>query len=386
MIDTDVLVIGAGPFGLSIAGEAKRYGLEVTVVGEPMAFWKHNMPNGMLLRSGRDWHLDAAEIHTFESFLDEKRVARRSIEPIPVETFRRYAEWFRVSKKIEVQPLRVTRLRRRNGTFEAECEGGETICARRVAATPGLEPFANVPTEFASSVSGGRVSHTATLVDFRSLAGRKCLIIGGRQSAFEWAALLAESGADSVDIVYRHETPQFSTSDWSFTDSIIENTLRARGWFRRLAPSEQEAIQKRFWRVGRLQLEPWLAGRVQRKDIRLWPNSRVVKWCPSDAGIDAQLDGGEKILADQMILATGYRVDLSKVKYLVEEIARGHLKLSDGYPALDDDFQTSLPGLYITGQAATRDFGPCFGFVRGCIASARIVVSALQQVWNAKRV
>jgi NAD(P)H-nitrite reductase large subunit len=79
-------------------------------------------------------------------------------------------------------------------------------------------------------------------------------------------------------------------------------------------------------------------------------------------------------------------VDLSKVRYLVEEVASGRLKLNDGYPALDDHFQTSLPGLYITGQAATRDFGPCFGFVRGCIASARIVASALQQGRFAKHV
>jgi cation diffusion facilitator CzcD-associated flavoprotein CzcO len=382
----DILVIGAGPYGLSIVAEAKRCGREVVVVGEPMAFWKHNMPNGMLLRSGRDWHLDAAEIHTFDSFLDEERIPRKSGEPIPVEIFRRYADWFCMSKKIEVQSLRIARLRRVNGAFEAECESGETICARHVVATPGLEPFANVPTEFVSSISRDRISHTATLVDFRSLAGRRCLIVGGRQSAFEWAALIAEVGADSVDIVYRHETPQFTTSDWSFTDSIIENTLRVPGWFRRLGRSEQEAIEKRFWTVGRLQLEPWLAGRVQRKNIRLWPNSRLVKWSTNEVGIEAQLEGGEKILADKAILATGYRVDLSKVRYLVEEVASGRLKLNDGYPALDDHFQTSLPGLYITGQAATRDFGPCFGFVRGCIASARIVASALQRGRFAKHV
>ena len=101
MVDTDVLVIGAGPFGLSIAAEAKRCGFDVTVVGELMAFWKQNMPSGMLRRSVREWHLDAAEIHTFEAFLDEIRVPRKTVEPIPVEIFRRYVEWFRESKKLK---------------------------------------------------------------------------------------------------------------------------------------------------------------------------------------------------------------------------------------------------------------------------------------------
>ena len=214
MLDTDILVIGAGPFGLSLAAEAKRSGLEVMVVGEPMAFWKHNMPDGMLLRSGREWHLDAAGIHSFDAFLEEERIPRSAVEPIPVEIFRRYADWFRMSKKIEAHPLRVARLRRKNGAFEAKCEGGETICARRVVGTPGLAPFHNVPPEYARVVPSGRVSHTAALVDFKPLTGKRSLIIGGRQSAFEWAALIAEGGAERVDIVYRHETPQFAFSDW----------------------------------------------------------------------------------------------------------------------------------------------------------------------------
>src|SRR6266478_467733 len=61
-------------------------------------------------------------------------------------------------------------------------------------------------------------------------------------------------GTESVDLVFRHDTPRFVSSDWSFTDAMIENTLRVRGWFQHLDANEQEAIQKRFWSVGRLQL------------------------------------------------------------------------------------------------------------------------------------
>ena len=64
----ELLVIGAGPYGLAVAAEARRRGLSVTVVGEPMRFWRRNMPDGMLLRSGREWHLDAAAVHTFDAF------------------------------------------------------------------------------------------------------------------------------------------------------------------------------------------------------------------------------------------------------------------------------------------------------------------------------
>src|SRR5437773_12189386 len=110
MQTTDLLVIGAGPYGLSIAAHARTAGPSVAVVGESMAFWKRNMPRGMLLRSGLDWHLDASGIHTLEAFLGERRIPRSDAEPMPLEMFRDYAEWFRQAKRLEVQALHVDRV------------------------------------------------------------------------------------------------------------------------------------------------------------------------------------------------------------------------------------------------------------------------------------
>ena len=51
--------------------------------------------------------------------------------------------------------------------------------------------------------------------------------------------------------------------------------------------------------------------------------------------------------------------------------------LADGFPMLDEHFQTTLDGLYITGYSATRDFGPFFGFVKGSPAAATLIVRDL---------
>jgi hypothetical protein len=118
---------------------------------------------------------------------------------------------------------------------------------------------------------------------------------------------------------------------------------------------------------------------VNKKNVRLWPNSRVADWrVAADGTIEGRLDRGDLISADHTLFATGYHVDLSKVNYLADEIGSRRLAVNQGFPVLDGDLQATLSGLYITGQAATRAFGPCFGFVRGCIASARIIVSACQ--------
>jgi FAD-dependent urate hydroxylase len=51
------------------------------------------------------------------------------------------------------------------------------------------------------------------------------------------------------------------------------------------------------------------------------------------------------------------------------------VSVTDGFPDLSEGFETSLTGLYLTGFVATRDFGPFFGFTKGCPASARIAVT-----------
>ena len=50
MHETDLLIIGAGPFGLAVAAQASHLGIYHVVVGKPMEFWRRNMPTGMYLR------------------------------------------------------------------------------------------------------------------------------------------------------------------------------------------------------------------------------------------------------------------------------------------------------------------------------------------------
>jgi cation diffusion facilitator CzcD-associated flavoprotein CzcO len=356
----ELLVIGAGPYGLAVAAEARRRGLSVTVVGEPMRFWRRNMPDGMLLRSGRDWHLDAAEVHTFDAF-----VGGWGGEPIPVETFIAYADWFAEREEIEPLPRRVEIL---TEDLSAHLDDGSTIHADRVVAAPGIASFAVEPPFVTERLAPEQWSHTVGTVDFAGLAGRRVLILGGRQSAFEWAALLAEAGAERVDVVYRHDTPEFTESDWSFVNELLAETRRTRGWFRGLPEADRKAIAQRFWQVGRLQLEPWLAPRIAT--AHLHPRSEIAELA-GNGGISARLTDGSTVEADHLLLATGYAPDMTRVPYLPP------IELADGFPVLDADFQTSVPGLYIPGFPSTRDFGPFFGFVAGATTTAHIIGNAL---------
>ena len=79
--ETNLLIIGAGPFGLALAAQASHLGIEHLIVGKPMEFWRQNMPKGMFLRSDCEWHLDPQNVYTIEAYLQSQRKTARDVEP-----------------------------------------------------------------------------------------------------------------------------------------------------------------------------------------------------------------------------------------------------------------------------------------------------------------
>lgn len=375
-VATDLLVIGAGPYGLSTAAWARERGIDTTVVGEPMAFWRDNMPEGMFLRSGPDWHLDAGYVHTLEAHLEERGIAPEDVDPLPIGVFLDYCEQFRQAKGIDPRPELVDRLEARDGRFEATLAGGERIVAGAVVCAPGNRHFAHLP-DWAASVPAGRATHTCDLVRFDALAGARVLIVGGRQSAYEWAALLREHGAERVDVSHRHDVPRFDRVSWKFVDPHVQQTIDVPGYWRNLPRAEQEAIALQFWEVGRLTLEYWLAPRLEWDGLHLRPHTEVVEiGAAAGDAIEVALSDGERLTVDHIVFASGYKADLTRVPYLAGVVAE--IEQADGFPVLDESFGTSVPGLYVTGFSATQDFGPFFGFVKGSPAAATLVVRDLE--------
>ena len=351
----ELLVIGAGPYALSTAALARERGIETTVIGSPMEFWRENMPDGMFLRSGPDWHLDASHVHTLDAYLEEHGIARAAVDPIPIRVFLEYCEWFQRTKHVDVRDERVTALTKTDGGFQATLAGGDRIVARAVVCAPGIRHYAQIP-DWASSLPPGRADHTCELVRFDHLAGSRVLIVGGRQSAYEWAALLREHGVERIDIVHRHAVPKFERVSWKFVDAHVENTISTPGYWRGLPASSQAAVARQFWEVGRLTLEHWLLPRLDWDGLHRWPGTAVVETRPSGRELDIVLSNSQRVSVDHIVYATGYRADLSRVPYLaglVEQIDQAH-----GFPVLDDAFGTSLSGLYITGFSGPTTSAP----------------------------
>lgn len=384
MKETDLLIIGAGPYGLAVGSYARRLGLDCCVVGEPMEFWKEHMPAGMLLRSPTTWHLDAAGELTFERFLAERGLTPEQVSPIALGLYLDYCRWFQEGSGLAVERnyvTNLTHLARPGGgdyPFRAELSDGSAIAAGRVLAATGLTHYRNLPEDLTRLLPPESCAHTCDYVDFSPLQGKRCLIVGGRQSAFEWAALISDETGAEVHLAYRHDTPAFTESDWDWIDELMERTRTAPGWFRRLSEAERDGIYRRLWGEGRLKLEPWLYPRIRGDNVHLWPNTHITGGRRLDGGaVAVSLDNGKTLDVDRIIMATGYRVELAREPYLRDAGIAQNLAVAEGFPVLDDSFQSSIPGLYFTGQTATRDFGPFFGFGIGCPTAAWVIGNAL---------
>lgn len=99
-----LLIIGAGPYGLALSVYARHKNFEHVVVGKTMEFWKSNMPNGMYLRSTCDWHYDPFNQDTFERYLETENLKPADVEPLALEFYLNYVEWFVKQKAIEILP------------------------------------------------------------------------------------------------------------------------------------------------------------------------------------------------------------------------------------------------------------------------------------------
>jgi cation diffusion facilitator CzcD-associated flavoprotein CzcO len=349
-VSLDVLVIGAGPYGLAAAKAARDRGLETRVVGKPMGFWREHMPAGMLLRSGPDWHLDPAGELTFEAFESAPP------DPIPLQLYLDYADWFQREAGIVPEDEEVVTL---TSDLTATFASGERVQAGAVVAAPGIARFTHRPQWATEGV------HTCDLTGFEDFAGADVLIVGGRQSAYESAALLAEHGAQ-VHVVHRHPQPRFAQVSWRFVDRHIDDTLATRDWWRGLPQAERDRIGRQFWEVGRLTLEPWLAPRIQA--VHVHANAEVIE--ATARGV--RLSDGTRLAPDRIVFATGYRAEVTNVPYLPP------LASKNGFPVLDAAMQASVPGLYLPGFTATQDFGPFFGFVKGAPAAATLIARDLR--------
>lgn len=182
----DITIIGAGPYGLSIAAHLLELGLNFRIVGSPMSSWKTNMPKGMLLKSaGFASNLYAPErVFSLGEYCREHGIPYEDVDfPIPVETFCAYGVAFQQRFAPDLLNEKVVSIQRCAGGFELHLDGGgSSFKTARVVLAVGLDYFRHTP-EPLQNLPHELTSHSADHHDLQRLRGKEVAIIGGGSSA-----------------------------------------------------------------------------------------------------------------------------------------------------------------------------------------------------------
>jgi lysine/ornithine N-monooxygenase len=383
--DLDVAVVGAGPYGLSVAAHLNALGVRHRVFGDPMETWREHMPKGMWLKSDpfASWLFDPEARFSLEAFCDEHGFSYAPIGwPVPLEMFVEYGMWFQKRTSPDLDRRKVGQIESDGAGFRLTLEDGEALRAKRVVVCAGISHFSRLPAEL-GHLPPDLVSHSALHADPGAFAGRDVTILGAGASALDLAMLMHEAGVN-VRLVARAPQAKFGSggpeprplltrmlkprsglgAGWStyiltrfpgpfrfFPDDVRTHVVR-----RVLGPAAGAGVRERI--EGKA---PFLLG------------TTIECAEPNGKGLTLRLAGPHghcRIETEHLVAATGYHPDIEKLSFLAPDLRR-RISQVDASPRLDGAFQSSVPNLFFAGLAAANTFGPLQRFAYGARFAAR---------------
>ena len=145
-------IVGAGPYGLSIAAHFRRRGIPFRIFGRTMESWLAHMPKGMMLKSdGFASNIyDPQRAFTLQQFCAERGIEYADAGvPVHLETFAAYGLAFRDRMVPELEAKLVVSVDRLPDGFQLQLEDGETLQACTVVLAVGITHFEYVPENLA---------------------------------------------------------------------------------------------------------------------------------------------------------------------------------------------------------------------------------------------
>jgi hypothetical protein len=377
MSASEALIIGAGPFGLSISAHLRQLGVEHRIVGRPMDTWRAHMPVGMNLKS----EPYASNISSPRSGYGLQQYCGQHgleyihrVAPLTLERFLGYADWFTEQLVPDVLDVTVTDVSPVDGGFRVTFDEGEPLTTRQVIVATGVLPYAALPAAL-SSLPSDLASHSSELHRLDRFQGRRVAVVGAGQSALESAALLHEAGAD-VCVIVRRPALNFVDPNPDRVGPVgrIRRpvTRLCEGWrcafwntpdaFRRL-PQDMRITK------ARTVLGPsgswWLKDRIEGV-VEVLAGQHVRAAAPNGDGVRLDLDGRTKstIDVDHVIAGTGFPIDIARLPFLPDRL-RASTATVDGFPVLSRAGESTVPGLYFVGAPAGGSLGPSMRFLAG---------------------
>lgn len=384
---TNTIVVGAGPYGLTAACHLTHAGVPTMTFGRPLSFWKECMPKGMHLRSSFGASSIAHPEERFSLNDHQSHIDHKISKPIQGTEFVSYGEWFQQNAVPGVDERAVTLVSQSTDGFDVTLDDGEVLHAENVVMATGLSGTEWHPAPF-DELDPEWVTHAVKIRHTDQFANDRVLVVGSGQSAIETAVLLHEAGADVQILARRQAIHWLTRSGWLH---------KAPDWVHRMlyastdvGPPGLSQIVARPGLFSRLpeRLRIPIAERSIRPAASGWllPRSSGIAISEGERAVEANVYGGEvrlltdkgrEITVDHVVLGTGYRPRVSTQLLLDEQLRSAIAVDNDGLPVLNNGFVSSVPGLHFVGAMAAGTYGPLMRFVSGTRFAGRTIAATI---------
>ena len=350
----DTVIIGAGPYGLSLAAHLLAANVDFVIIGHPMDAWANHMPEGMLLKSdGFASNLyDPAGAFTLRAgsaWTGASPITTRS-RRFSLATFVDYGMAFARRHAPDLKDALVVSLAREGDRFRLTTDDGASVIARRVVVAAEIGPFRYMPPQL-SGLGEAQVSHSYDHHALDGFRGRSVAVIGGGAVGDRHRGTASRHGCD-VHLICRADSLKFGGMP---TERTLSQRIRrpgsglGPGWRSRLATDAPLVFHKlpASMRLPIVERHLGPAASAYMKD-------KVVGRVPVLAGqelLAATAEGDRVRLSlrgpdgnttspafDHVIAATGYRVDIGSLPF-IDEALRTDIACVGRTPVLSTRFE-----------------------------------------------
>jgi hypothetical protein len=377
----DIAIIGAGPYGLSIAAYLRKRQIDFRIFGTPMHTWITQMPEGMCLKSEgfASTLFDPDSAYTLEHFCKERGIPYQDIGlPVHLETFVAYGQEFQkrlVPNLEEHSVVALDSLGNGKSGFRLKLDNGEVFFANKVVVAAGISHFQFMP-PILRGLPKELVTHSSDHHFLDRFKGRDVTVIGAGASALDVAALTKQAGA-TVRVVARSRELKFHNPPGRRT---LMDRVRAPmtglgpGW-KSLACVKAPLVFHKMPLAFRLKVvqkhlgpaPAWFTKHAVVDLVELNLSTTIEEVQVQSDRVRLRVTGPQGsrwIETEHVIAGTGYEVDLKRLSFLSGDLLAA-IRTVKQAPLLSTSFESSVKGLYFVGAAAAPSFGPLLRFAYG---------------------
>ncbi len=393
MAHTNIVIVGAGPYGLAIAAHLHARRVPFRIFGSPMLSWSAHTPKGMHLKSeGFASNLYApGDAFPLSRYCADHAIPYADVGlPVSAETFVEYGLDFQRRYVPNLEDRQLVALAQSGAAFDLAFDDGERLTAETVVLATGLGAHARMPAELAG-LPRDRVSHSWQCGGLDQHAGRQVVVIGSGASALDCAATLLQGNAE-VSVLTRSDVINFHSPPADGRRSLREMLFWPRtglgpGWASmasckgpRLIHALPERTRHDFVRRHLGPAPCWFVRDqvVGHASLHTGVSLAGAEMAGGRVQLHSTRATGEAVVlhADHVLAATGFEVDLRNLAFLSPGLL-GRLRMEDHKPALSSNFESSVRGLHFAGPASAASFGPLLRFAYGARFAARRIARHL---------